>query len=395
MPPADYDVFLCCHEPSGRADARRLAAVLARRGFRVFLEDRTAGPGPDPRRLRLIGDLPDFVLLLTAGAADALASPGDPVHDETARALGAGRNVVPVLARDAARPSPSRLPSDLSALSATGAIAWDATAEAESAALLAHRLASDGTVDDRRLMRRFKQLLVAAALILVGGVALQEIPAMLERWSRPALLDPVPPFALYWSGFGQRLEGGRWVDFAIANDTAVTGGDQVRLVFGTSADGHAYVVSRNARGEVAVLFPPDAIRGASRVTAGEQYVAPVGGGWLTIDEQAGPDTLFIIAGYDALQNLEELIEEPEATTTAAARRMLLESTVAGLLDGRHGAAERRVWTGKLHPIDRALASGPGPSSASVTLADGAVSSRAFTAQPGLVSASVEIRLQRR
>ena len=111
------------------------------------------------------------------------------------------------------------------------------------------------------------------------------------------------------------------------------------------------------------------------------------------DDQAGLETIFIIAGYDPLQNLEELVEEPEATTTAQARRALLESTVAGLLDGRHGAAERRVWTGKLHPIDQDLPLPPGPSTARVTLTDGALVTRPFVVQPGLVSAAVEIRLR--
>ena len=45
-------------------------------------------------------------------------------------------------------------------------------------------------------------------------------------------------------------------------------GDRLRVLVSPSADGYAYVLARNTLGEVSVLFPAAAMRGASRVRAG-------------------------------------------------------------------------------------------------------------------------------
>ena len=253
-----------------------MSAALTRRGFRVFLEDRPAGQAAHEGRLRLIEEIPDFVLLVAPDAPGWLTDEPRTARNEIARALATGRNVVRVLLPGEARLPPRDLPPDLVALSKSEAVTYDPMRPLESAATLAHHLSSDGTVDDRRLMRRAKWLFCAAALILLGGIALQEIPALLQRWSRPTLLSPVPRFALYWAGVGQRAGGGRASAFPLAEETAVTASDRLRLMFSTTADGFAYVVRRNARGEVSVLFPTDALRGASHVKAGEAVFRPGG-----------------------------------------------------------------------------------------------------------------------
>ncbi len=387
MASPDRDVFICWDEPSGEELARTVAAGLARRGFRVYFEPRPPGPPPDPDRLALIEQIPDFVLV-TPPPGDRGLDPR--LHTEVARALQAGRNVVRV--EDAAL-VPADLPPDLAPLAAVHTVACDRERPGESIARLAHCLSSEGTVDDRRVMRRARRLFLLAGLLLLGGIALQEVPALLERWSRPRLRDPVPPFALYWSAAGQRLEAGRWVRFPVTDAAAVRPGDRIRLTFSTSADGYAYVVSRTAGGEVAVLFPPASVRRASRVEAGQQQVAPVGSGWLDLDEASMPEAIYLIAGYDAQQNLEELIEE-EGAAGAASRRALLEATVAGLLDGRHGAAERGVRTGSLHPIGQDLRIPDVERRVSIALASGEVIEAELAIQPGVVSACVELRLAR-
>lgn len=388
----EYDVFICSSRASAGAVARTVAAALTARGFHVFLQERQpGGASRENPRLDLIREVPDFVLVGTPPVAGAPGDEDGAVRIEVAEALKTKRNIIRVDAvRSDGAGSARELSGDLAPLAAAHLIAYDPARPAESIALLAHRLSSDGTVDDRRLMRRVRNLFVAAAVILVVGIALQEIPALLERWSQPRLREAVPPFALYWSAVGQRPEADRWLSFPVADRTVVSNGDQLRVVFSTSADGFAYVLARSARGEVAVLFPTDTVRGASRVKAGEQHWAPVDGGWLTADDETSPEALFIIAGYDPQQNLEELIEEADAP--AQSRRALLESSLAGLLDGRHGAAERRVWTGKLHPIDPSL---PIPSlerRASVTLRSGTIIEPPLSARPGLASACVELHL---
>lgn len=394
MATTEHDVFICSGEPGTRELARSAADALERRGFRVLLDDREPGDAAARPQLAVIAEIPDFVIVLAPGSPSGGAM--DPrIREKIDRAIETERNIVRLVAGRLAVDRGAVPDAGFAALSHTQAVVYDAARPRESFALLAHHLSSDGTVDERRTMRRAKRFFWAAGVILLAGIALQEVPRFLERWSRPRLLDPVPPFALYWSAVGQRQEPSGWVAFPVRGTTALQPGDQLRLMFATSADGYAYVVSRNARGQVSILFPTDTVRGASRVKAGEQHVAPVEGEWLSVDGQAPPDVIFIIAGYDAQQNLEELIEEPEALSADAGRRTLLESTVSGLLDGRHGAAERRVWTGKLHPIDPNLKLAEVDRNVPVTLASGRRLEERLAPQPGLVSACVELRFTTR
>jgi hypothetical protein len=218
------------------------------------------------------------------------------------------------------------------------------------------------------------------------------VPAFVEMWTRPAPPPPLPPFSLYWCGFGQRLDANRWAAFEPGDGSAASPSDQVRLVFAPSADGYAYVVSRDVRGDISVLYPAVTVRGASRVRAGSVYDVPAGGNWLAVDDQAGLGTIYLLAGYDSLENLEELVEEPDAYRETASRRELLASTLAGLVDGRRTAVQLPVRTRSGQAILESLSPGAGPPECSATLAGGAVVRRRFAAQRGLVSVLVEIRV---
>jgi hypothetical protein len=391
MASSDRDVFVCYGGQAGSDLAKTISAGLARKGFRVA--DGSGGAAAaDAGRLRQIEQTPDFVVVLTPETLEALASEDDPIRAAVSHALAHRRNVVQVRGPGAVSERAEDAAAALFALRNPPVVEYNPARRAESIALIGHRLSSDATVDERRLMRRSKRLFALAGAILLTGVALQEVPRLIERWTRPRLLSPIAPFALYWAGFGLS-GGGDGRTFPVGRQVEMKAGDQLRLVFSPSADGHAYVVSRNVRGDVAVLFPTDAVRGASRVLGGRTYFAPVGSGWLKIEDEASAGTIYLVAGYDPVQNFEELVEEP--TATASSRRALLDLTMAGLLDGRHGAAERRVWTGKLHPIDPAIAIGAGPASTEVVLAGGRRVTGALAAQPGLVSSSVEIKIEYR
>ena len=139
-------------------------------------------------------------------------------------------------------------------------------------------------------------------------------------------------------------------------------GDRFRVQFSPSAEGYAYVIVRNSRGELSVLFPAATMRGASRVRPHTIYEAPAGPGWFTVDPSAGIDTIYIVGGYDPLENLEEIVEDGEAELSAAARRDLLDSTVQGLADGRHGSVPSKTWTRSRDPIVRSLPIPAGPAS---------------------------------
>ena len=79
--------------------------------------------------------------------------------------------------------------------------------------------------------------------------------------------------------------------------------------------------------------------------------------------------------------------------TAQARSFLLESTIAGLLDGRHGQAGLNVRTRSGRPIVQSVAVPLGPKTAETALSSGLVVLHQLASQSGLVSAVAEIRVR--
>ncbi len=390
MEPVERDVYVSCREPSGAHLAGLLSEGLVRRGFRVVPR---GGESPEGVRdvtpaLQAIEDAPDFVLVLTPGCLDGCADDRDPLRAEIAHALRTERNIVPVMVRGYEHPE--SLPPDLDALRTRPPVVYSNIRREESIARVAHRLSSDATVDERHMMRHASRigLGVGALLVLLLAIAaVRTLPGMVSRYlgSRP-----YAPMTLYWSAFGQRQAGGRWTEFAIKDGSPMVAGDQFRLMFSTSAEGFAYVVSRDLRGEVSVLFPGRALKGGSRVRAGQVLAAPADGGWWTLDEDAGIAEIYVFASYDSIENLESLSDDREESS--AERRAQLDSTIEGLLDGKHGTAPLRVRTRTGRLVLRSLAFRPAVLTVSATLASGTSVTHTLEAEQGLLSAMVEIRV---
>ena len=391
--PIEHDVFICFSEPAGRDLAAFVSAGLVKRRFRVIDGAGKAGAAPPASRLDLIEEAPDFVVLLTPGCLDVGATSGDRLRAEISHALKTERNVVPVFAPGFVRHPTTPFPPDVAPLMKLEGVPFSPGSPAESVARIAHMLASDTTVDERHTMREAKVITWTISSALVGIMVfaiVQALPRMLARSIEP---PPIAPIQLHWCGFGQRFEDGRWVERPVQDGTEVAPGDQVRVAFTLNGDGYAYVLSRDLRGDVAVLFPALTINAQAGVRAGEMQTAPVDTGWLTIDGQTGLQALYIVASYDPIENLESMVEEREDSATASARVSMLETTIMGLVDGKHVSPLRGVRTRRLALIDRTLAGPPTVRTATVTLASGDRVTRELTAQQGLVSALAEIRVQ--
>ena len=388
--PIGHDVYLCYQEPAGSELAQVLSAGLTRRGFRVVNSGRTGGPESDAGRLALIEETPDFVVLLTPGCLDEGVDSRNRLRAEVAHALEADTNIVPVFVPGFARWPSTALPPDLAALVGHEGVPFDAGAPGESIARIAHMLSSDTTIDERRTMREAKWITWTVGLALLAIVVISIAEAIPRMLARPVEPPPLAPLALYWSGFGQRLVDGRWVEFAVQDAAEVAGGDQVRLAFSLNNDGYAYVLSRDLSGDVSVLFPALAVNAQAGVRAGEVHAAPVDTGWLAVNAQTGLHTLYIVASYDPIENLESMVEEREDSSTPTARLTMLDATIAGLLDGRHVSAGLGVRTRRGRLIVRNLAVDPPVRTASATMASGLHVTHELTPQPGLVSALAEI-----
>ena len=393
MEPVEYDVYVSYRSPSGSDLAKLVSAGLARRGFRVFFDRWVPGSAPAEGLLKIIEETPDFVLLLTPNSLDQCADEADRMRIEIAHALRTHRNIVPVFAPGYVQPPPSALPPDVASFNTRQAVSYTPRTKDESIARIAHRLSSDATVDERHVMREATWIGSIAGLVLLAVIAATVARVVPRMLARRIDTRPLPPLVLYWSGFGQRLDNGQWVEFAVQDGGRMVSGDQFRLVFSPSGDGFAYVLSKDLRGEISVLFPTRALAAESRVRAGELYQAPVGGGWVTVDRQAGVDTLYVVASYDPIENLESLVEEHLEESSPQARQALLESTIAGLLDGRHAGVGMRVRTRHGRPIVGSPEARPSQPTASTVLAGGVRVTHGLTAQPGLLSAVSEIRIQ--
>ena len=391
MKPVEYDVYLCCRDVDERGMASEVAGGLRRFGFRVFVAGQGTGDAPGSGRFEIIGSSPDFVLLSAPplpgpAAADARAA-------DLAHAFKTRRNIV-VLADPAhADPLAEARHPGRAKLASWQRVAYDRARPRESIALVAHRLLSSSEVHERRLMRRVKGAFVALGVVLTIAVASRAAPAAMRWWNRPAAPPPLPRFTLYWAAFGQRLQEGQRTGFPVADGTAITGGDQLRIVFSPGSDGYAYVVLRDAQNGISLLYPGVTLRDASRVRAGTVYQTPGDGRWLQVDDQPGLASLYLFAGHEPLENLEELLEEPESGARPAARLELLASTLAGLLDGRHASAPRPIRTRGGREVLDTLSPAPPPRGWSAAVAGAPEAASRPASQTGLVSALVEIRLR--
>jgi hypothetical protein len=189
------------------------------------------------------------------------------------------------------------------------------------------------------------------------------------------------------------MQNGQWAAFPVTDGSAVAAGDRIRLAFSTGSDGYAYVVARNAKGALTLLFPGATVRGASRVRAGSIQQAPPGDQWFTVDAASGPAAIYLLAGHDPLENLEELAEDTDAGPSPAARLELLSSTIAGLLDGRHAAVARPIRSRQGREILDGLESEPPPRLWPAETGQAASGPHRPFVQTGLLSVVVEIGLR--
>ncbi len=390
MEPLEHDVYISYRQQSGAALAGLVAAGLKRRGFRVRMAGRDGGAS-SAGNLAAIEAAPDFVVILTPGALDPAAD--DETRPEVLHALTHERNVVPVLAAGFRRPRARDIEAELKTLPWREAIIYDPLAVHESVARIAHMLASDTSLDDRRLDRQARRIFVTLGVALLAIAAIEVARALPKLLARPFEPPPLPPLSLSWSGFGQRLENGRWVEFPLEDGTQMVTGDQIKLAFSASADAYAYVMAKDRRGEIAILFPARAIAARSQVKGGELHEAPFDGSWLTVADPAGVQALYIIASYDPLENLEAMVEERDEEATVQGRQALLDSTIAGLLDGRHNQAAGAIRTRRGRAIVQNLEIAPGPRTAQAALAGGVLVTHPLAAQSGLLSAVAEIRIR--
>ncbi len=72
-------------------------------------------------------------------------------------------------------------------------------------------------------------------------------------------------------------------------------GDMIRIRFRTNSDGFLYVVNRDTKNQLTVLFPRDETGRDNQVHAGTEYVIPsTADGWFRIQGEPGYDTAYFV-----------------------------------------------------------------------------------------------------
>jgi hypothetical protein len=87
--------------------------------------------------------------------------------------------------------------------------------------------------------------------------------------------------------------------------------DNLKVCFRSNADCHVYVILLDSRGRTSQLFPHPHISLANRVQGGRTYEIPPGDDWFWLDEETGTETLYLLASYDPMVGLGEILDEME------------------------------------------------------------------------------------
>jgi hypothetical protein len=132
---------------------------------------------------------------------------------------------------------------------------------------------------------------------------------------------------------------------AVARDTTLRTGDELKMLVDLQAACFVYVVYHSAQGEVSLLFPGEVRQTVPASRTPVTYHIPEGEAWFRLDEHAGRETFYLLASARRLSDLEALIAAHQSAD-ASKRPELAERVVAHVREVRRqhqrleAAAER-------------------------------------------------------
>jgi serine/threonine protein kinase len=118
-PRVEYEVFISYRRQNGSSEARLIRAELMhQQGVSAFLDVVDLGAGHfDEALLKRIAEIPNFVVILSAGCLDRCRDARDWLRREIVQALRTNRKIIPVLLPGFNFPDSEELPHDLRSLS--------------------------------------------------------------------------------------------------------------------------------------------------------------------------------------------------------------------------------------------------------------------------------------
>lgn len=121
----------------------------------------------------------------------------------------------------------------------------------------------------------------------------------------------------------------------LANGDWLGSGDQFRICLIPNTDCHAYIFIRDSAQELYSLFPSPGIELPNRLEGGMAHWIPeadrqIGTRWFYLDDNPGLETLYLVADYEPIGNVETLLRsvsarQSDAEVTEALRHWAVEN----------------------------------------------------------------------
>jgi hypothetical protein len=103
---------------------------------------------------------------------------------------------------------------------------------------------------------------------------------------------------------------------AVAKDTDLRTGDQIKFFLKVNKNCFVYLIYRSSQGELSVLFPQRfKLLSAEYTVSGDHYI-PKGDEWFELDEHTGEERFYLLASVGRLLELEVLINDYESADAA-------------------------------------------------------------------------------
>lgn len=167
-----------------------------------------------------------------------------------------------------------------------------------------------------RLVDGSGEIISRAHAFSVRRDLVRDVLAYVQRPASPPPADMLlPPIELAFTVKAQRETGRNAVQESVLSDGgALASGDQFQITFRANSDCWVYLFLHNSSGECESLFPYPGIQLDHRCRGGVRYVLPdpeamLGSRWYVLDDHAGTETLYIVAGYESVGDLDALLNE--------------------------------------------------------------------------------------
>lgn len=135
------------------------------------------------------------------------------------------------------------------------------------------------------------------ALLFIAPLSLWAQPSednVVFNWAFGAMVGPAKSFV------------------TVSRDTVLKTGDEVKMMVEVKANCFVYVVYRDSKGNLSLLFPATLKSFSTDYEMKKNYYIPPGRAWAKFDENTGQERFYLLASATRLTELENLLAQYDA-----------------------------------------------------------------------------------